>query len=80
MSLFNYTGNTISPLFFAKIAKYFGAAAAPRVYGYVILLATTLGYSLANFFYFKAGRLYKKEMEERDRLEAGLEGSSIVVN
>jgi len=65
LSLFTYSATTISPLIFSRIAKYYNAAAHPKVYGLVILLATTLGYLSSNIFYYKGGKQYVKKMEEK---------------
>jgi len=43
-----------------------GAVNSPRVYGQLVTAAVTLGYLGSNIFYYKAGRAYKKMMEERD--------------
>jgi len=68
LSLFVYTATTMSPLVFSRVAKYFGAAINPRVYGLTILAATTIGYLGANFFYWKGGKQYVKLQEEKKKL------------
>jgi len=65
LHLFTYTATTISPLIFSRVAKYYNAAAVPKVYGLTILLATVIGYGLSNIFYYKGGKQYCKIMEEK---------------
>lgn len=56
LNLFTYTATTLSPLIFSRIAKSYNAVANPRVYGLIILLATSIGYMGANIFYHRGGR------------------------
>lgn len=65
LSLFTYSATTISPLIFSNIAKFYNAAAYPKVYGLVILLATTIGYLSSNIFYYRGGKHYVRIMEEK---------------
>lgn len=53
---------------FQFFAKYFNAAANPRVYGFMVLGAITVGYLGSNIFYNRAGQLYKRLMEEKDKM------------
>ena len=68
-SLFTSVGKTISPLFFNQVASALGAAANPRRFGLMILIATSIGLLSSNIFMFKAGKEYKKIMTEKDRIE-----------
>lgn len=54
-TFFAYIAQTISPLAFQFFAKYFNAAANPRVYGFMVLGAITVGYLGSNIFYNRAG-------------------------
>ena len=53
---------------FGYVAKYFGAKSNPRVYGYMVLSAISVGYLGSNYFYGRAGRLYEKLMQEKDQM------------
>lgn len=47
---------------FSLLAQHFKAAVNPRVYGYIILAFTVVGYLGSNWFYYKGGREYEKVM------------------
>lgn len=55
-------------MIFQRLAKYFNAAANPRVYGFMVLLAISVGYLGSNIFYWRAGKKYEKMMQEKDRI------------
>ena len=55
------------------MAKSMNAAANPRVYGIMVLTATTIGYLGSNFFYRRAGKEYTKIMEEKDQMAESCE-------
>jgi hypothetical protein len=59
----------MAPLIFGFFANYYGAIRNPRVYGYLVTAAVTLGYLGSNIFYYKAGKEYSKMMTERDENE-----------
>ena len=61
-TFFAYIAQTISPLVFQYVGKSFNAAANPRVYGFMVLAATTFGYLGSNIFYRRAGKEYTKMM------------------
>lgn len=65
-TFFAYIAQTISPLVFQALAKYFNAPQNPRVYGFMVLLAISIGYLGSNIFYYKAGKLYEKMMIKKD--------------
>ena len=66
---FAHLAQTLSPLLFSFLAKSFGAVNAPRIYGYLLFGAVSIGYLGSNIFYYKAGRAYTKFMEDRDEKE-----------
>jgi MFS family permease len=72
-TFFAYIAQTISPLVFQRMAKSMNAAANPRVYGIMVLTATTIGYLGSNFFYRRAGKEYTKVMEEKDKMAESCE-------
>jgi hypothetical protein len=53
----------LAPLIFGFFANYYGAINNPRIYGYLVTAAVTVGYLSSNIFYYKAGKEYKKLME-----------------
>ena len=55
----------VSPLVFNKIAQFYNATTNPRIYGGVMLLATTIGYVGSSIFYYRGGRAYVKIMEKK---------------
>ena len=67
-TFFAYLAQTLSPLFFSSLAKYFNAAANPRIFGYLVLAATSVGYLGSNIFYRRAGKEYSKMMTEKDEM------------
>ena len=44
------------------------AAANPRIYGYLVLAATSIGYLGSNIFYYRAGKEYTKVMKEKESM------------
>ena len=58
----------MSPLAFQFLAKYFNAAANPRIYGFMVLGEITVGYLGSNIFYWKAGKLYETLMKKKDEM------------
>ena len=67
-SFYAHISETFAPLIFGVLALKYNAVAIPRVYGYLVFLAVLFGYGLSNIFYNRAGKEYKKTMEERDRI------------
>ena len=67
-TFYAYLAQTIAPLIFGFFANYYGAVNNPRIYGYLVTAAVSLGYLSSNVFYYKAGREYKKIMEKRDEI------------
>jgi hypothetical protein len=55
------------------MARSLNAAANPRVYGFMVLTATTFGYLGSNLFYHRAGKEYTKMMIEKDNLAISCE-------
>lgn len=53
-------------MIFGYFANAYGAFGNPRIFGYLITIAVTLGYGGSNFYYYKAGKAYEKMMIEKD--------------
>ena len=66
-TFYAHIAQTIAPLIFGFFANYFGAVGNPRVYGYLVTAAVTMGYLGSNVFYYKAGKEYKNMMEARNK-------------
>lgn len=66
-SFYAHISETFAPLIFSSLALKYNATAIPRVYGYLVFAAVLFGYGLSNIFYYRAGKEYKKQMEEKDR-------------
>jgi MFS family permease len=56
---------TISPFIFGNIANYVGVVANPKLYGPLIAIFATFGYSLCIPFWYKAGKGYTKYMKQQ---------------
>ena len=67
-TFFAYIAQTLSPLVFQQMAKSLNAAANPRVYGIMVLTATSIGYLGSNLFYHRAGKEYSKMMIAKDQM------------
>jgi hypothetical protein len=67
---------TICPIFFSFVANFFGAAADPKIYGYVLTFFAGLGYWGSIPFWWLAGRSYKKYMEDSQGISEDDEGQS----
>lgn len=65
---------TISPVIFTWIANKVGVLANPTLYGPMLTAVCFLSYLGSIPFWWKAGKAYKAHMEERDRLEARVDG------
>lgn len=61
-TFYAYLAQTFAPLVFSYFANKFGAFGTPRIYGYLVTTAVTIGYLTSNLFYYRAGRAYKKFM------------------
>lgn len=72
-TFFAYLAQTLSPLFFQGLARYFNAAANPRIYGFLVLAATSVGYLGSNIFYRRAGKEYTKMMIAKDEMAESCE-------
>jgi len=70
VSLFTSFAAILSPMIFSRIATYYGAAANPRVYGKVILLAISIGYAGSSIFYYRGGKRYVKMIQDRKKKQA----------
>lgn len=67
----------ISTVCLGQLANVFGAAANPAVYGKLISLWSAIGYIGSIPCFWKAGKLYKKRMEEieqKAQMSSGFEG------
>ena len=62
-SAYNFAGSVghvMVPMILSFFANRFGAVTNPRIYGYLILAFTSLGYLGSNIFYYKGGKAYEK--------------------
>ena len=50
--------STISPIIFGFLASLLNAKSNPSIYGYLIALFVTFGYSISSIFYYLAGKHY----------------------
>lgn len=71
-TFFSYLAQTLSPAFFGYLANVLGAAANPRIYGYLVLASMCVGLLGGNVFYWRAGKEYSKIMTEKDKEAAAL--------
>lgn len=71
-NLYTNLAQTASPIVFGFLATSLGAKSNPQVYGKLITLFITVGYSLSSLFFWRAGLHYKKHMlkEQEKELEA----------
>jgi MFS family permease len=60
---------TISPIFFSYFAGILGVVSRPSLYGPMISAFITFGYACSSIFYWKAGKSYKKFMQDKDMAE-----------
>lgn len=58
-SFYIHIAETFAPLIFVFLANYFGAPEKPRIYGYLICGAVTLGYGISAIFFNRAGKAYE---------------------
>jgi MFS family permease len=65
-TFYAYLAQTLAPLIFGYFANSLGAIGNPRMYGYLVTSAVTLGYLGSNIFYYRAGKEYTKMMQRRD--------------
>ena len=61
-SFYIHIAETFSPLIFVYLANYYGAPDLPRIYGYLIFAAVTLGYGVSSIFFHRAGKAYEQIM------------------
>ena len=61
-SFYAHVSETFAPLIFGALATRFNAPVFPKIYGYLVFGAVTLGYGLSNIFYYRAGKHYEKLM------------------
>ena len=50
-----------------------GAPSNPRIYGYLVLIAMSVGLLGGNIFYWRAGKAYEKIMKKKDAEAEALE-------
>jgi hypothetical protein len=58
-SFYIHIAETFAPLIFVFFANKYGAPDLPRVYGYLIFAAVTLGYGISSIFFHRAGKAYE---------------------
>lgn len=70
---------SFGPLICAELAKYVGAAANPVLYGPLICALVAVGYTGSVPIWWKAGKVYKKRLEEKaERAKQRILGSTPV--
>ena len=66
-AFFSYIAQSIAPALFGYIANVSGAAANPRIFGYIVFASMLLGSTASNIFYYRAGKQYEKIMKAKEQ-------------
>ena len=66
-TFFTTISQILAPAIFNELAQFFQAFKYPQVYGNLISLFVTFGYLISAIYYFKAGKMYKKHMEGKEK-------------
>lgn len=72
-----FMAQTIAPAIFGWVANSLGALTNPTLYGPILTVSVALSYWGSLPFWWKAGKYYKKHMEEREEEEKFLKGANI---
>lgn len=72
-NLYTNLAQTLSPIVFGFLATSLGAKSNPQVYGKLITLFITVGYSISSLFFWRAGGHYKAHMLKEQQAEREIE-------